>query len=710
MRTSVWRLARRCSFSGLSRHPARDDLARCLHRRKAASRLVLSALAIAVALATRAGWAATLVFPAVVPQPSGPADLVGINLQNTGTATLTQHFVTFGQAFPKGAVRPAASLAGRFTDRTRPIQMDVLATHPDGSVRFAALTTAYPQMAPGQSLGGVLSLQSSAAVPPVNLAALAPKLTVLLTLHTSTGTTTQTVDLGAALQRSLSSGKADYWLRGPAASQARVDVPVANAFHITADITGYADGRILADVQFNNDIAMGPKGGEVTLMATIALNGQATTYGPLNQFQYQDWHVLLGQTDVALNVQHDVAYLIRQGAALPYSLTTGVAATTLAQYAATAGAAGFGKPLAVNGVTQYMPTTGGRGDVGYTTQYDSVWLLTQDMRAARLGLAQGDTAGAVPWNMKLADGHWLTPGDFPKIWSDPRGGPGSFTTGLTQHLNAPVAGWTPDPAHQPNLAYVPYLMTGSRWYLDRLNAEAAFDLTWDWPTLRCTTAACDGVVNGGDQVRQQAWALREIVEAGWIGKPGTFEASYFAKAAADNWSWLHAQQARFTAAQGQATGWLPGDYGNPGATAEWEQDYFTGIVVLAARMGDANAAAVANWQRNWVSGRFTAAGFNPHDGCTYNLMVAKPNGPDLATWAQIESATVAAGQSNGAGWGASDGDYCALALSALGGLLTVDPTDTGLQRGLAWLNAAKAPFTDQASFQIDPTFNVVPLK
>ena len=41
--------------------------------------------------------------------------------------------------------------------------------------------------------------------------------------------------------------------------------------------------------------------------------------------------------------------------------------------------------------------------------------------------------------------------------------------GLTQQVDG-ATGWVPDTAHQPDLSYVPYLLTGERWMLDNLNA------------------------------------------------------------------------------------------------------------------------------------------------------------------------------------------------------------------------------------------------
>ena len=38
-------------------------------------------------------------------------------------------------------------------------------------------------------------------------------------------------------------------------------------------------------------------------------------------------------------------------------------------------------------------------------------------------------------------------------------------TGLTQQVDG-LTGWEPDTPHQPNLSFVPYVLTGDRWMLD----------------------------------------------------------------------------------------------------------------------------------------------------------------------------------------------------------------------------------------------------
>ncbi len=691
---------------------------------------------------------ASIMLPPSVPQPQAGTDIVGVNLQNTTNGNIAAHVFTFGQIFQQGQVQPTDTLVVHMAGSTYQAQLDALATWPDGSVKLGAITLQTPILCAGSTLAALLSKATGSdpvfSATPVDLVNAPINLTVNLSFTGGQYSGTRAVDLGSALKTALATSPA-YWLRGPLATQSRIDVPLSGGtLHLTADVTAYADGSVTADVQFNNDLttiiplsgAVNPQAALAPLQysATVNLQGTPTNYS-VSQIQYTDWHVVRNSVGApllnvssantpAINVQHDLAYLQHSGAILPYDRATGVAyqptqyGNAFNAIANVKSVAGFGTPFAANGVTQYMPTTGGRADIGYTTMWNTVWLLTQDERAALVGLAQGDTSGVVPWNYKLANGRWLTPGDSSSVWVDSRGGPHGYTDGIANVADTSV--WNPDGAHQPNLNYVPYIMTGSRWYLDRLNAQAAVGITGSWPGARCRPSCAahtdDIVLNGSDQIRQSAWSMREIQEAAFIGKPGSFEHTYFNQVVVDNWTYVQSQQASLASAGGQVYGYIGlGTYGVADVIPEWMEDYLTGVAVLGAQMGFPGALQFVNWQKDsWLAGRFIGSGMNPYDGCNYNLTVGSGGGTPYTTWAAIESATVAAGESNGAGnsahWAQSNGDYCSLARAALGGALTLYPSDASLIQALNWLNNAGAPYTDQASFQNDPTYNVVPLQ
>ncbi len=672
--------------------------------------------------------------PPSVPQQQNGYDIVGVNLQ-TGSAGSNNAYITFGQPFQQGQVQPQTPMVARMNGSDYAIQLDALSLWPDGSVKMGAITLQTPQICSGSTFPVMLAAAGPGdpilPAKPVDLAKARIKLHTALTFSSGQYSGTVINHIDGALREALKN-RPSYWLHGALATQARVDIPLGTGpLHITADVTAYADGSATADVQFNNDLTTlipgqgqgnnpGPLAPNV-YTAVVSLNGVEHTFGPLTQYQYQDWHTVqnsagaplfsmaTGQNTLSLNVQHDLAYLEQAGFVLPYDLTTGVSSTNASgdyqQVLSCVNTQSFATPLAANCVTQYMPTTGGRLDIGYTTGWNTVWLLTGEANAASVGLAQGDSAGAVVWNLKLPNGHWATQADG-EVWADPRAGGGMLA--LANAIDMTDSGWTPDPAHQPDLAYVPYLMTASRWNLDRLNAQAAFGESFEWPGYRCVASSCDIILNNLDQVRYQGWSMRENELAALIGVPGSFDQANFTQINADNWAFMQSVETAMNAEAGPMAGWIISTYQAP-VTAEWQNDYLSGSAVLAAELGDSNAAQFIAWQKDsWISGRFVGAGMNPHDGCTYEyLPVENASLVPLNNWSESEAALVALGESNGSGWANSQGDYCALARAVLGGALTLFPSDTNLQNALTWLNASGAPYIDQPSFQADPTWNVV---
>jgi len=667
---------------------------------------------------------ATVLYAPAVPQPATANDLVGINIQNTASTASGSRYTTFGQVFIAGQVLPTNTLVASINGTTTPVQMGALATWPDGSVKLAALTLKAPDICANSQIAAMFSKSTaSPTTAAVDLAASKPGLTATVNFTAGSYTGTQTIDLGAALQTALKS-KPDYWLQGPLVTQARVDVPLADGrsttsstLHLTADVSVFADGTAMADVQFNNDLttvlpqsgSVNPQGPLTPLAytTTIDFQGKQIAQNITNHTQYSDWHATVWTAPAPqLNVQRDIAQLQRSGAILPYDLATGVNNTLPQSYDVNImQKVGFGAPLAGNGLSTYMPGTGGRPDIGFTTQYNTVWLLTQDARAAKVALAQSDTSGAIPWNYKLANKRWLTPADYPKVWADGRGGPHGGNDGLANLPNTTT--WTTDTAHQPNLNYVPYVMTGVRWHLDRLNAQAAFNLITSWTGYRCKTPQCNTLINGGDQVRAQAWGFRELKQAAFIGHTSSAEQAIFHQAVSDNWTYLKTQLPILLAAHGEVTGWLPGANGTPTATPEWSQDFMTVIALMAAQMGDADARDFLIWQTPWLSGRFVGNGMNPYDGCNFSLMVADPiTAIAFSKWTDIAVATVRANYSNGSGWSQSDGYYCSMARSALNGAIIHNTNNFALKQALSWLKNANAPYTSQAAYRNDPTFNI----
>ncbi len=671
---------------------------------------------------------ATLYAPAV-PQPVDPGEIVGLTLQNTTAATLAAQYISFGEVFKAGAVPAGSQLVALVDGQTVPVQMDVKTTYPDGSAEIATITMLQPAIAANSTTGVMLALApaGTAQGAPVDvgqeIAASGYDLGVNIAVQ---GGGTYALNVASLYAQAAASGGLTILKQGPDATEVQFQTDVTASLRMVFNVTAYANGTFRTNVQFNNDLAMQASGGTLTYNASIT-EGGATVYqvSNLTQYQYEDWNqvVYTGTSAPVVNVQHDMAYLEQTGAIANYDLVDGVPASYVASEASSVAAPGWNAPLSTDGITQYMPMTGGRPDIGPTTEANSLWLMTQNASAAQYALGQADAGAGIPWNFYNPQaGTWLNTSQYPTIrtngWDD-------SSTLPTQSVSATNNGWTPDTAHQPDLFYDAYLLTGDQSYLDALNAQAAFGITSLWPGMR------DNVIGGpqtndnvifGNQVRGAAWTLREIDEAAYANPTGSAAKAYFTQVMNDNWSWLVSQIPAWTALEGQAAGYIidPFEYGY--AFAPWQQDYFISTAVQAAEMGNQNAATFLTWATNYIAGsvlnlgndsiNYVTAAFPNSvswngqiywDSATNSWAYAQP----LQSWSAIEANTQIYGPSNGAGWSMSVGDYGATRLQALAGIISVTGSPEAMQ-AYAWLAGSGAPYTSAAAIEAQPQFDIVP--
>ncbi len=646
--------------------------------------------------------------------------MVGLQLQNGQTSTLAAREITFGQQFAARQVPSGKGLVAMIGGVTVPVQMDVKTRYADGSVRTAVLTLQQPALAANSSTAVMLALGTASAAPPVDIAALTNpanyNVTVTLsgiTEHSGSSSVKiadQSFNLGALLKQALASGKVSYWLQGPQATQVEFQTTLPGTpLRLVFDVTRYADGTTSTDVQFNNDIAMQASLGNQTtsLSYNVAIqqNGASVLQqNGITQWQYQTWQQQFWSNGAPLvNVQHDIAALEKTGLIQNFDLNLGVAGSVINNEASHLGGANFGI-LGPGDITKNMTWTAGRPDIGPQPRWVATWLVSQNGAAQTYMLAQANAAGAIPWHLyDPTTGNYVTATNYPTLWVTPRTGPTQAPTTLEQ------SGWVPDPSHQPDSDYIAYLATGDRYYLDQLNAQAAYDILAENPVGRQQSA---GIVDDlKAPPRAQAWSLREIVEAAAANPDGSPMKAYFTQIAANNISYLLSQIPQLTAAEGAVSGWFPPIGGGvPGATTPWQQDFMATTFGLAAGLGIPGAAQVLAWQTNFLAGLFTndAAGFPATDGVQYLLQVADPKTlTPYTTWAQVEAGSQAQGLlKNPPGVPFKSADYQASAKAALAESITWTGSTKAMQ-AYGWL-LANATAASPAYDQSQPSEDIVP--
>ena len=161
-------------------------------------------------------------------------------------------------------------------------------------------------------------------------------------------------------------------------------------------------------------------------------------------------------------------------------------------------------PMGTGIITPYMPTTGGRGDLGVLPDWAVRYLLSWDKRAYDMTMMSGDLAGSFGMHYRNEKtGLPATTEEFPYISTH------SNYVGRPGNLELPDTGGYRDPnvaqsAHEPSLDFIPYLVSGDKYYLEELEFWSQAN---SWGTAPENHGFKDGLVSW-DEVRGQAWSLR----------------------------------------------------------------------------------------------------------------------------------------------------------------------------------------------------------
>jgi len=157
--------------------------------------------------------------------------------------------------------------------------------------------------------------------------------------------------------------------------------------------------------------------------------------------------------------------------------------------------------MGMAGLTLYMPQTGERQEIGIVTEAQGEYICTARQTALDRMRAQAEAAGTVPWHIR--DETTNAPIDLKKY-------PGATwypgTASGQPYVKTAKTPVTIDSAHQPALAYLPYILTGDPYHLEDLQFQATWNLGWFVPQYRLSIP----------QARTFAWNLRSLAQCARI--------------------------------------------------------------------------------------------------------------------------------------------------------------------------------------------------
>ena len=624
-----------------------------------AAPIAASTTSVDAAVVVATGPDASAKKAAILPPTTGvPAPITGaiaitdIKLQSTGLVEQRSVPVTFGQPFAKGQLLPGQTLVGRLADGTNvALQVDNKATHADGSVRHAVISTIFPLL-PAQTIQSMdlvttTSAAPTAPVPPESLLAAGFSSTINIDLD-GQRYTASAADL-------LRAGKYNTWLSGPIVNEWHVSAPLMTAQgvahpHLMARYAirayrGNTRARVDVTIESGWDYVAGPQNFKYN--AQIAVGGtNVYEKQDLVHYHHARWRKVFwwGATP-QVHVRHNIGYLIGSKAVANYDQSITFPEATLAALK-TGWTGAKTEPMGVGLANPYMPSTGGRDDIGLLPAWATTYLLTMDPRAKEVTLGTGDLSGS--WGSHYRDKITDRPvslvnypamtvlGHYGDTWNEaakrfeqfPPCAVGADCTTPNIH----------DSSHQPNLAYLPYLVTGDYYYLEELQFWGMWNSYMENPGYRQYGKA----LLKADQVRGQAWALRSLVEAAYITPDADPLKAHFASFVDSNFDWYNTEYSNNPAsnALGILTNGYALVYENGTGLSPWQDDFFTSAVGHAAELGFEKAKPLLAFKAKFPIARMTAPGACWIDAAIYALKVrSSPTGPIFTTMAEAYQAT-----------------------------------------------------------------------
>jgi hypothetical protein len=581
------------------------------------------------------------------------AQITDVRFENTGAAQ-TGVPVTFGHGFAVGAVASADAVVGKLPDGTMvPLQIDVKARHADGSIRHAVISAVLPSLAAAQTQ--TMALVKTAPYAPATAAD--PSSLLSSGFSASANVTLDGQQYSASADALLKGGKVTTWLAGAIVNEWHVSAPLKNAQgvehpHLAARYairyyTGSKKARV--DVTIENNWAYEAAPQNFVYDAQVLVGGQPVfTKAGMTHYHHARWRKVFwfGQ-EPQVHIKHNTAYLIASKAVPNYDQTLSFRDSTL-EALKTKWNGDKADLMGVGLANPYMPATGGRDDIGLLPGWAATYLLSMDKRAKDVTLGTADLAGS--WSSHYRDrktGRPVSVKDYPYMTI--LGNRGDTKNPATKLYEAfpecatTTACVTPnkhDSAHQPNFAYLPYLVTGDYYYLEELQFWAMWNSFASNPHYR---EFGKGLIKS-NQVRGQAWALRSLGEASYITPDSDPLKSQFNTLVKDNIDWYNAEYTNNPSANklGVFTHSNPIVYEGGLGTAPWMEDFFVSAAGRLVELGYADAAPLVAWKSKFPIARMTAPGACWIQGAAYSILVRPtPTSPIYETMAEAYKATFA---------------------------------------------------------------------
>jgi hypothetical protein len=595
--------------------------------------------------------------PNLNPVLASDGDVIcSIVLKEKTGQNVSNYPLTFAHVFKNGDVGENISLS--IDGATLPTQFDIKRHYDNGYVRHAVISAIIPDIAANEELTidlvkvgenlntGELSKEEI----------LATDLQSIITLSNLSGcgySGSLTANLRNAVTNSSS---LEYWLKGSVVTEILVREELNNSLNAYWEVRIYPSTNhirisnsienIEADYRGNVDYAVDITQNHSTPVSVYSK--PSFTHNRNARWRKVIWQ---GGQPIDVEIKFDFNYLKESGHVMNYNPELVMPESEIVAMYNTWSASD--KDIMESSfITEYFPTTGGRAEIGVLPKWAVQYLYSMDNRMKEVLLNLGELSGSIPIHFRESNAsksfykHVVSIDDRPTMWLDRN----DFTyidddDRLPEPIGETNTAWHPDRAHQASFAYIPYLVTGERYYLDEMYYWSAYNL-----------GACNyeyrkrslGVIN--DQVRGEAWAIRTIAETAALAPDNSLEKTYFEEKVLNNinnwksetvdnedahplhtWGYIscwNEDGGRPTdgiigcesTRTGTGSGTNEEYYPTRHIACPWQDDFMLAVLAHIIELGYP-AEGIHQWLGEFTINRFTHPDVNPYNGAPYRFPV-----------------------------------------------------------------------------------------
>jgi hypothetical protein len=568
----------------------------------------------------------------LVISPAAAAPIVSYVLQSQSSDIERDVPATFGAVFAPGDVPSGVAIAlVDGSGNPLPTQVDIKARNKDGSLRHAVVTVTMPRLPSGRDVTVSAVQGSPVQGTPVALSALPGNFDAVVDLNEGGN------HLTASARDLIAHGKPDTWLAGPLVSEWWFWGPLRDASGkpdplLTAHfgIRSYGPGRPLRiEVVVENTWTWAPHPRSRLYDAEIRIGGKSAFTQPhITQQAHTRWRqVFWWSTTANVFMRPDFAYLKKTRAVPNYDpdVRPPDAREMYQRYMKVNRG-----PMGPGVIYPGMGATGGRPDISPLPGWTVGYLMTTDPRFMELTMSAAQLAGSFSThyrNDKTA--RPATSEDYPKIsthYNFVGRGNGNLELPDTAKL---FVGLGAETSHEPSLDFIPYLVTGERYYLEELQFWSQSNA---WETAPEYHGFAKGLV-GWDQIRGTAWSLRTLAQAAYITPDadplkGPLQRELHANAAWFDWNYTNNPNANvFHFAIRQSD--------DAQSVAPWMDDFLTWAAQYTVELGFDDFRPFARWKAYNPVQRMINPDFCYVFGTKYWIRVMDGPHSFLPSWSEL---------------------------------------------------------------------------